>query len=63
MLPVHTSLLQSYMEKDVEIQAESLYYFDLFGEMEILEFKCNEQHLGKGLGVKKKVSQAILETF
>lgn len=31
--------------------------------MEILEFKCNEQYLGRGLGVKKKVSQTILETF
>lgn len=32
--------------------------------METLEFKCNEQHLGRGLGVKKKkVSQAILEAF
>lgn len=28
--------------------------------METLEFKCNDLHLEMALGVKKKVSQAIL---
>lgn len=45
-----------------EIQAESIY-LELSGEMEILDFKCNEQHLGRDLGPKKQVSQAILEAF
>lgn len=37
----------------IEIQAESFYYLVLSDEMEILDFKCNEQHLGRDLGGKK----------
>lgn len=53
-LPAHTSLLQSYTEKRrVEIQAEIQYYFDIFGEMETLEVKWNEQQLRRGFGCQK----------
>lgn len=38
----------------MEIQAESFSYIDLSGEMEILDFKCNEQHVGRDLGAKLK---------